>query len=86
MRENNIGKILYGYCNGYFGRDDYAKKIIVFETRLAICCRWIDTEGLYILPSGSDYSKCLDWLVSCRFDTEEEKQKCIDDWSSKERS
>lgn len=25
----NVGDIVYGFCNGYFGRDDYETKICV---------------------------------------------------------
>ena len=28
----NTGDIIYGFCNGYFGRDDYEKKTCVFVT------------------------------------------------------
>ena len=28
---SNIGTKIYGYCNGYFGRDDYGAKIIIAE-------------------------------------------------------
>lgn len=28
---NNIGRFIYGFCDGYFGRDSYEDKIIVGE-------------------------------------------------------
>ena len=33
---SNIGTKIYGYCNGYFGRDDYSAKIIIAEEIIAI--------------------------------------------------
>jgi uncharacterized protein YlzI (FlbEa/FlbD family) len=30
-QENNIGKILKGFCNGHFGRDSYERKAIEAE-------------------------------------------------------
>lgn len=28
---NLVGKQIYGYCNGYFGRDSYGDKIIIMN-------------------------------------------------------
>lgn len=70
----NIGKTIYGFCNGYFGRDDYDTKIIVFETDKSICCRNI---------SDDKWNK-NNWLTVANFDSEEEKQNCIDRWSKEE--
>lgn len=30
MLEKYIGKTLFGFCNGYFGRDSYSNKKIVY--------------------------------------------------------
>lgn len=65
---NNIGKRIYGYCNGFFGRDDYDDKIIVYETEKAICCIYV-----------REYYKGI--LTTANFDSKEEKQKYIDEWS-----
>lgn len=72
MKMNNIGKRIYGFCNGFFGRDDYDDKIIVYETDKAICCIYIDEryEGI---------------LNVANFATSEEKQKYIDEWSIKKK-
>ena len=40
---NNIGVKLHGYCNGYFGRDDYEDKIIIAEGK----------NGFYVLTLTS---------------------------------
>lgn len=71
---SNVGKIIYGFCNGYFGRDDYETKIIVFETECSICCRYINDEKW----------REKGWLDCANFDSPEEKQECIDRWSKEE--
>lgn len=71
---NNIGKVIYGFCNGFFGRDDYETKIIVFETECSICCRYIN-DRLW---------REKGWLSCANFDSQEEKQKFIDEWSKEE--
>lgn len=67
---NNIGKRIYGFCNGFFGRDDYDDKIIVYETDKAICCIYIDERYSGILNTAT-------------FNSLEEKQQYIDEWSIK---
>lgn len=67
----NIGKRLYGFCNGFFGCYSYEDKIIVFETERAIACIRIKDD-------------VEDWLTVANFDTKEEKQKYIDEWSKKQ--
>ena len=64
---SNIGTKIYGYCNGYFGRDDYSAKIIIAEGR-----KWIVCSYLY---EDNDYVTCVN------FDTEAEKEECIKRWS-----
>ena len=66
----NIGTKIYGYCEGYFGRDGYGTKIILAEGR-----KWIVCSYLY---ADNDYVTCVN------FDTEEEKEECIRRWSEKE--
>lgn len=65
-----IGTKIYGYCNGYFGRNDYDDKIIILEGRKWIVCAYLDTDN--------------DWITSVNFDSEEEKIECIKKWSVKE--
>ena len=65
---SNIGRVIYGFCNGFFGRDDYKDKVIVFETPISICCRYLDYE-------------LNDVLTCATFDSKEEKQSYIDEWS-----
>ena len=65
---NNIGTIIYGFCNGFFGRDDYSTKIIVYETSNSICCKYIENEHLNVAI----------------FEDETEKQKYINEWKVRE--
>lgn len=71
MKMNNVGKIIYGFCSGYFGRDNYDTKMIVYETQKSIACISISDEKW--LKNG--------WLTCANFDSEEEKNKCIESWS-----
>jgi len=69
----NVGRMIYGFCNGFFGRDDYSDKIIVFETECSICCRIVDR----------DIWRDNGWLTVANFDSEKEKQEYINEWSKK---
>jgi len=64
-----VGTKIYGYCNGYFGRDDYDDKIIILEGRRWIVCAYLDSDN--------------DWITCVNFDSEEEKEERIKQWSVK---
>ena len=59
----NIWKMIYWYCNGYFGRDAYSDKQIILEgpTRI-VAVGWEEGD--------------VPWVAS--FDSQEEKQEKID--------
>lgn len=67
---SNIGRLIYGYCEGYFGRDHYST------------CR-IEAEGfdwIVVRPiGGSDPTPDL-----AAFFTEQEKIDKVAAWSSEE--
>jgi len=63
----NVGKTIYGYCNGFFGRDDYADKIIIAEGENWIVCKYCDD-----LDSGK--------VTFADFEDEDEKEKLIATW------
>jgi hypothetical protein len=65
-----VGTKIYGYCNGYFGRNDYDDKIIILEGNKWIVCAYLDTDN--------------DYITSVNFDSEEEKIDCIKKWSVKQ--
>lgn len=39
-----VGTKIYGYCDGYFGRDDYSDKIIILEGKKQIVCSYLDND------------------------------------------
>lgn len=67
MSHTNVGTVLYGYCNGYFGRDSYGSKRIEAEG-----VDWIVAREL------SETAK-PDFAI---FDNPKEKQSCIERWSA----
>ncbi len=69
---NNIGRIIYGFCNGYFGREDYRDKRIEAEGIDWIVCR--------VLNSDNE----SDEATFASFSSEEEKEKLIKKWSIKD--
>lgn len=42
---SNIGRIIHGYCNGYFGRDSYGSKRIEGEGHDWIVARGLDKDA-----------------------------------------
>lgn len=42
----SIGDKIYGFCNGYFGRDDYEDKVVELVTKDYIVFRYDDTTSL----------------------------------------
>ena len=65
---NNIGVRLHGYCNGYFGRDDYKDKIIIAEGKKWILCSYLNIDN--------------DRVTCVNFDTEKEKEEHIKEWDA----
>ena len=68
---NNIGVKIYGFCNGFFGRDDYEDKIIEAEGMDWIVCRYINDEDKQDVSFAS-------------FENSDEKNGYIKDWSIEE--
>jgi len=64
----NIGKVIYGFCNGYFGRDDYETKRIEAEGADWIVARPLDD------PATPRFA---------HFDSELEKDNCLSEWTVK---
>jgi hypothetical protein len=40
----NIGDTLYGFCNGFFGRDDYDNKMCVLVTPMYAVFQYLDGD------------------------------------------
>lgn len=69
----NIGKIIYGFCSGWFGRDDYNDKIIIAEGENWIVCKYVD---------GIDSNE----VTFASFKSKEEKNNKIEEWSIESES
>lgn len=39
-----VGTKIYGYCEDYFGRDDYNDKVIILEGKKWIVCSYLDND------------------------------------------
>ncbi len=66
---NNIGRVVYGFCNGFFGRNSYSDKRIEAEG-----VNWIVARDMY------DENACPEFAD---FNNEEEKNEYIKEWSKK---
>ena len=65
-----IGTILYGFCEGYFGRDSYSNKRIE-----AIGADWIVVRELDALDGERP--------LFCSFENTAEMLGCLEKWSTK---
>ena len=63
----NVGKVIYGFCNGFFGRDDYENKIIIAEGDNWIVCKYCDDLASYRVTFAS-------------FNNADQKQLFINAW------
>lgn len=60
---SNIGRKLYGYCDGYFGRDSYGDKIIEAEGYDWIVAREYG-EPIFAFVPPEDKAELMDrWSV-----------------------
>ncbi len=62
----NVGDKIYGYCNGYFGRDDYDTKICVLVNSKYAVFQYLDGElegGATVLnnPDNLDEETVKKW-------------------------
>ena len=64
---SNIGRLLYGFCNGFFGRDSYGTKRIEAEGVDWIVARDVDTYD-----AKPEFAS---------FPTPEQKEEHIKEWS-----
>ena len=55
----NIGDVIGGYCNGFFGRDDYDDKTCVFITPRYAVFEYNNTKQAAVL----NYTENLDTIV-----------------------
>ena len=57
---NFVGTKIYGYCEGYFGRDDYDDKIIILEGRRRIVCSYLDNDLVTCVNFNTEEEK-IEW-------------------------
>lgn len=60
-----LGDTLYGYCNGYFGRESYEDKTVVYAGDNYIVCEYSDSY-----PCVAIFDK----------ESDEEIEALIDEW------
>lgn len=64
MDKINIGDTLYGYCNGYFGRDSYGNKRVIAKGTergsnwMVVYDEW---EGRLLFGSGFSHEDVESW-------------------------
>lgn len=69
-----LGKTLYGYCDGYFGRDSYKNKTIVYTGDNYLLCE--DEDGhpclaIFYTKSNNEIKELLkEWTI----DSEEQDE------------
>lgn len=73
MDKINVGDTLYGFCNGYFGRDSYGNKRVVAkgnERGVNWIVAYDEWEGHLSFGSGFDDEDIERWLAAAEDDKE----------------
>lgn len=65
---SNLGKVIKGYCNGFFGRDSYGDKTI-------------EAEGIDWIVARSTIDCYPEFAY---FNSEDEKNKYIQNWTQQQ--
>lgn len=66
MDKINVGDTLYGFCNGYFGRDSYGDKSVVAkgnERGHNWIVAWDEWEGQLLFAEGFSEDDALNWTT-----------------------
>lgn len=61
MNNLKIGDVLHGFCNGYFGRDDYDCKRVEIVAADYVVLRYVDISGVTILQGPIEQKLIDDW-------------------------
>ena len=72
MRMNelfNIGDKISGFCNGYFGRDNYETKMCILVNNSFALFKYVDGEDVVVLN-----------LSDMKGNTDEFNKKMVDEW------
>ena len=51
---------IYGYCKGYFGRDNYSDKVIILEGKKWIVCSYLDNDRVVCVNFNTEEEK-IEW-------------------------
>ncbi len=56
-----MGEIIKNFCNGFFGRDDYSKKIAIIVENDFVVFKYLDEdEGYVLLNKSKNLKETLD--------------------------
>ena len=69
----NVNRVIYGFCNGYFGRDDYNTKLIIAEGDNWIVCEYLEENDMFTWNRTGK-------VTFADFKNKEEKQERINEW------
>ena len=59
MRYFEVGDRIYGFCNGFFGRDDYENKICVYVTKTYAVFEYEDDRKKATVLNYVSESECV---------------------------
>jgi len=77
MSNELIGVRIHGYCNGYFGRDDYNSKTLVSWGKFdSVISGGKRVYGNFSYDDGR--------ITYCTFDTVNDFKDCLTKWSQEE--
>jgi hypothetical protein len=74
-----IGDILYGYCDGYFGRDSYYRKVVI-----GLGGDWVVVRELDYTPNQNCDDPYNYPDFACGLDIHEHLIKSSNDWETDE--
>lgn len=67
----NIGKKIHGFCNGYFGRENYETKTIIFEgSRWIVVVHEDETIACVNFDSAEEKQRLIDEWNTFRWDSD----------------
>jgi hypothetical protein len=61
MNDLKIGDVLHGFCNGYFGRDDYSCKRVEVVAADYVVLRYLREDGVTILNGPINQKNINEW-------------------------
>jgi hypothetical protein len=69
----DVGDMIYGFCNGYFGRDDYSSKICIFSTDNFALFVYLENPNTAVVLNYNEFKdKSKMWLTIDKWRNENE--------------